>query len=188
MQQHDGPVMYPRKQLGECLLIGRLIIRIPVYIRERPENRGIPQLLRLPEILLAELALRRTIKFLHRLTGQRGVFLLETVQLRRKRALIRNAGHIRMVQRVIAHNMPFCGHALYEIRCGINKVSHHEKSRQARYAFERIQNSRRAAVLVARVERQVDGLFRVTDVKRVVLPQFLGGDIADRRLSLGLER
>ena len=55
--------------------------------------------------------------------------------------------------------------------------------------FERIQNSRRAAVLVARVERQVDGLFaRITDVKRVVLPQFLGGDIADRRLSLGLER
>ena len=45
--------------------------------------------------------------------------------------------------------------------------------------FERIQNSRRAAVLVARVERQVDGLFaRITDVKRVVLPQFLGGDIA----------
>ena len=55
--------------------------------------------------------------------------------------------------------------------------------------FERIQNSRRAAVLVARVERQVDGLFaRITDVKRVVLPQFLGGDIADRRLTLGLER
>ena len=55
--------------------------------------------------------------------------------------------------------------------------------------FERIQNSRRAAVLVARVECQVDGLFaRITDVKRVVLPQFLGGDIADRRLSLGLER
>ena len=50
--------------------------------------------------------------------------------------------------------------------------------------FERIQNSRRAAVLVARVERQVDGLFaRIADVKRVVLPQFLGGDIADRRLS-----
>ena len=55
--------------------------------------------------------------------------------------------------------------------------------------FERIQNSRRAAVLVARVKRQVDGLSaRVTDVKRVVLPQFLGGDIADRRLTLGLER
>ena len=55
--------------------------------------------------------------------------------------------------------------------------------------FERIQNSRRAAVLVARVERQVDGLFaRIADVKRVVLPQLLGGDIADRRLSLGLER
>ena len=55
--------------------------------------------------------------------------------------------------------------------------------------FERIQNSRRAAVLVARVKRQVDGLLaRVTDVKRVVLPQFLGGDIADRRLTLGLER
>ena len=189
MQQHDGPVMYPRKQLGECLLIGRLIIRIPIHIRERPENRGIPQLLRLPEILLAELALRRTIKFLHRLTGQRGVFLLETVQLCRKRALIRNAGHIRMVQRMIAHNMPFCGHALYEIRCGINKVSHHEKAGRRVMLFERIQNSRRAAVLVARVERQVDGLFaRITDVKRVVLPQFLGGDIADRRLSLGLER
>ena len=140
MQQHDGPVMYPRKQLGECLLIGRLIIRIPVHIRERPENRGIPQLLRLPEILLAELALRRTIKFLHRLTGQRGVFLLKTVQLRRKRALIRNAGHIRMVQRVIAHNMPFCGHALYEIRCGINKVSHHEKAGRRVMLFERIQN------------------------------------------------
>ena len=47
--------------------------------------------------------------------------------------------------------------------------------------FERIQNSRRAAVLVARVKRQIDGLSaRVTDVKRVVLPQFLGGDIADR--------
>lgn len=55
--------------------------------------------------------------------------------------------------------------------------------------FERIQNGRRAAILVARVERQVDGLFaRITDVKRVVLPQFLGGDITDRRLSLGLER
>ena len=74
MQQHDRPVMNSRQQLGECLLIGRLVIRIPVHIRERPENRGIPQLLRLPEILLAELALRRTIKFLHRLTGQRGVF------------------------------------------------------------------------------------------------------------------
>ena len=94
-----------------------------------------------------------------------------------------------MVQRVIAHNMPFCGHALYEIRCGINKVSHHEKAGRRVMLFERIQNSRRAAVLVARVERQVDGLFaRITDVKRVVLPQFLGGDIADRRLTLGLER
>ena len=94
-----------------------------------------------------------------------------------------------MVQRVIAHNMPFCGHALYEIRCGINKVSHHEKAGRRVMLFERIQNSRCAAVLVARVKRQVDGLFaRITDVKRVVLPQFLGGDIADRRLSLGLER
>ena len=189
MQQHDGSVMYPRQQLGECLLIGRLVIRIPVHIRERPENRGIPQLLRLPEILLAELALRRTIKFLHRLTGQRGVFLLETVQLRRKRALIRNAGHIRMVQRMVAHDMPLRCHALYEFRCGINKVAHYEKAGRRVMLFERIQNSRRAAVLVARVKRQVDGLSaRVTDVKRIVLPQFLGGDIAGRRLTLGLER
>ena len=94
-----------------------------------------------------------------------------------------------MVQRMVAHDMPLRCHALYEFRCGINKVAHHEKAGRRVMLFERIQNSRRAAVLVARVKRQVDGLSaRVTDVKRVVLPQFLGGDIADRRLTLGLER
>ena len=94
-----------------------------------------------------------------------------------------------MVQRMVAHYMPLRCHAFYEFRCGINKVAHHEKAGRRVMLFECIQNSRRAAVLVARVKRQVDGLSaRVTDVKRVVLPQFLGGDIADRWLTLGLER
>ena len=94
-----------------------------------------------------------------------------------------------MVQRVVADDMPFRDHALHQLRCGIDKVAHHEKAGRCVMLFERIQNGRRAAVLVARVEREVDGLLaRIADVKRIPLPQSLSGDIADRRLTLGLER
>ena len=94
-----------------------------------------------------------------------------------------------MAPGVISDCVPLGDHAPDKFRVSLAVVVGHEEHRADVLLFQRIENISGAAVLVARVKCQVDGLSaRVTDVKRVVLPQLLGGDIADRRLSLGLER
>lgn len=102
VQQHDRAGMDARDELGKRLLRRRLIVLIPVHIRKAPEHGLIAQLLRHPEIFLAVDALRRAVEFLHLLSGQLPVLLLDRFQLLPERLPVRDARHIPVVLGVVS--------------------------------------------------------------------------------------
>ena len=93
-----------------------------------------------------------------------------------------------MVQRVVAHDVPLVHHALHECGRGVDVIAHHEEAGGRVVFFERVQNGGRAAVFIARVKGQVDGLFaRVAQIIGVPLAQFVCGHVARGRLAVRLE-
>ena len=110
------------------------------------------------------------------LLGQAGQFLLEFG--------LGYLGHVGVIARVIAHNMPLVAHTLGQLGRCVQIVADHEKCRRCMVLFEHVQNLGRVAVLVTTVESQInDFAVRVAHVVRPVLRQRLHAILATRRLS-----
>ena len=76
----------------------------------------------------------------------------KAVQFLLKRGLFRYAGHIRMVEGMIAHHMTLRRHAADNIRGGFDHMAHHKEGGRSAVFFQHVQDLRGITVLVAAVK------------------------------------
>ncbi|CAN3971772.1 Stage 0 sporulation A-like protein, partial [Dysosmobacter welbionis] len=147
VEQHDGSVVDAGQQFGIGLLRRRLIVRVPVHIGQTPEHGGVSQLLGLLQILHTVFSLRRAVELGERLSCGLLVQGLQVRQLLLECGHVRDAGHIRVVVRVVAHNVALCRHAADDVGSRFDHMPHHKEGGGGIVLFQGVQYGLCAAVL-----------------------------------------
>ena len=148
----------------------------------------IAELLRHFEIFLGIDALRRAVEFCKLLPGRVTVERLEGLELLPELLHLPDLRHVPVVVGVIADRMPLLRHAPNEVWISLDVVADQEECRRSMVLLQRIEDLRRAAVLIARVEREIDALLRrIAKEGRIILPQPVRRGVSHGRLALLLE-
>ena len=109
----------------------------------------------------------------------------QAIQLLLEGRLVRNGGHVRVVEGVVAHDVALLRHAADDVRGGFDHVAHHEEGRRGVVLFQGVQDLFRIAVLIAAVKGQIDDLLgRIPQEPGVVLGQVLRAGVAHGGLAL----
>lgn len=94
-------------------------------------------------------------------------------------------GHVRVVEGVVAHDVPLLSHAPDYVGGSLDHIAHHEKGGGGAVLFQCIQNGVGIAVFIPAVERKIDDFFgRVPQKAGVVVGQLLGAGVAHGGLAL----
>ncbi len=122
------------------------------------------------------------------LAGGLLVQLFQARQLLLECGLIGDAGHIRVVVGVVAHNVALIRHTADDVRGRLHHVPDHKECRRGVVLFQCVQDLLRITVFIPTVEGEVDHLFpSVAQIVGPVLGQILHRGIADGRGPLRLE-
>ena len=80
---------------------------------------------------------------------------------------------------MIPHRVALLHHALYHVRSGLQKMSHHKESARRIVLFQGVQNRRRVSVFITAVKGEIDHLLVAASHKISVIPQeVFGGSIS----------
>ena len=107
-----------------------LIILKPVYIGKAPKQGSISHPTGLLKVFLAVFSLRRTIKPGELLSHRLFVCIFKVRYFFFESLLIGNCRHVRVMHGMVAYDMTFRLHALYNFRVFFNVVSYQEKCRR----------------------------------------------------------
>ena len=147
--------MNPGQELGKGFFPGGLAVIVPVHIRQGPKYGLIAQLLGHGQVFLAVDALGRPVIVGKLLTGHIPVQVLHLPQLLGKGGFVSDFGHVIVVCRVIAHNVPLFRHPFDQLRVALDVVAHQEEGGGSLVLLQNVQNLCGAAVFIPGVEGQV---------------------------------
>ncbi len=92
---------------------------------------------------------------------------------------VRDAGHIRVVVRVVTHNVALCRHAADDVGSRFDHMPHHKEGGGGIVLFQGVQYGLCAAVLISAVKGEVEDLLAgIPQVVGAVLGQVLRRGIA----------
>ena len=185
MEQNDGPAVDAGEELAKCLLGRGLVVCVPVHIGQAPEDSLIAQGLGLLQIFQVIFALGRAVIPGHGPACGLLVELRQAVQLLLKGGLVGDGGHVRVVEGVVAHDVPLLSHAADYVGGSLDHIAHHEKGGGGAVLFQCIQNGVGIAILIAAVKGEIDDfLGRVPQKAGVVFGQLLRAGVAHGGLTL----
>ena len=165
MKQNHHARMGMGQNLGNRPFRVRLTVIVPVGVGIAPENGGVALFLRIAQILLGKPSLRRTIKGSHLPSRTVGVDLFQGRKLLAEQGFVGDSGHIRMLGRMIADQMPFLRHPTDQRGIALDQMLQDKKCSLGVVLLQGVQNLFHISVFVSGVKGQIQHLFTGTLVE-----------------------
>ena len=188
MEEDDSARMNAAQQFVKGLFLCGLIVLVPVYVGEAPEEGVVAKSLCHFQVFHIVLPLGRTVKFCHLLSCDLFIAIFHTLQLFPEGFQGGNPGHIGVSGGVVGYRVSLFHHPADQIRVLRDEVSHYKKCSGSFMLFQSVQNGLGIAILITCIKGQVDPfLICIAQVEGIVLCQFIHSGISHGRLALLLE-
>ena len=188
MEQNDSSGMNPSEEFGESFFFGWLVILIPVYIGETPEETFVTKFFCHLKIGFTVFSLRRPIVFGHILSGYVFIGSFYIVQFFLEIFYRRNTGHVGVMPGMVSHGVSFFRYPFDQFRFGVNVGSYNEKSGFYLMLFQCIKDSRSISVFVTGIKSKIQNFFgRILCIISIHRCKFLDRSISNRSFAFFLK-
>ena len=180
--------MNPSEEFGESFFFGWLVILIPVYIGETPEETFVTKFFCHLKISFTVFSLRRPIVFGHILSGYVFIGSFYIFQFFLEIFYRRNMGHVGVMPGMVSHGVSFFYYLSDQFRFRVNVGSDNKKSGFYLMFFQCIKDGRCISVFVTGIKSKIQNFFRrILCVISIHRCKFLDRSISNRSFAFFLK-